>query len=141
MTINNRRRGRFSKKKVMFFGFFIWSLCLVSGILLLKYYFLNREIISPLADKIKENIQITNSANELEQILKKNNVSFGSVSNFSGSSLIVKMNGEEKVIFSTKKPFQEQVSSLQFILSRLTIEGKRFTRLDLRYDDPVISFK
>jgi hypothetical protein len=45
-----------------------------------------------------------------------------------------------EVILSSKKDFKQQVSSLQLILSRLTIEGKKLKVLDLRFAHPVISF-
>ncbi len=44
------------------------------------------------------------------------------------------------VIFSQNKDIEKQISSLQLILSRLTIEGKRFKSLDFRFDKPVLVF-
>ncbi len=45
-----------------------------------------------------------------------------------------------RVSISTKKNIDEQISSLQLILRRLKIEGRRFKSLDFRYDKPVIIF-
>ena len=45
------------------------------------------------------------------------------------------------VILSSEKDLKSQISFLQFILSRLTMEGKLFLQLDLRFDKPVIKLK
>jgi len=45
-----------------------------------------------------------------------------------------------ELILSSKKDLENQLSSLQLILSRLTIEGKKLKKLDFRYDNPVVSF-
>ena len=77
---------------------------------------------------------------DLENQLQKNNISFTSISsNSSGSSTITLSDGGE-VILSSKKDIGSQISSLQLILSRLTIEGKRLKILDFRFDNPVVSF-
>jgi len=55
--------------------------------------------------------------------------------------IIARLSTGEEVLFSIKKPTAIQLSSLQLILSRLTIEGKGFTRIDLRFDHPVIQMK
>jgi hypothetical protein len=47
-------------------------------------------------------------------------------------------NGE--VILSSKKDIGSQLSSLQLMLARLTIEGKKLKVLDFRFDNPVVSF-
>ena len=58
----------------------------------------------------------------------------------SDASLIVELENEGVVILSSKKDIRSQISSLQLILSRLTIEGKKLKILDFRYDNPVVSF-
>jgi hypothetical protein len=50
----------------------------------------------------------------------------------------VVLKNDSEVIFSSKKDINTQISSLQFIMSRLTMEGRRFSRLDLTFDKPVI---
>lgn len=78
--------------------------------------------------------------NNLESLLKKNNVNFFSVDR-GNLVLKVKLTSGEELLFSEDKDLDTQISSLQLILSRLTIEGKRFDRIDLRFDKPIIQFK
>lgn len=77
----------------------------------------------------------------VENLLYKNKIPFTSISQASGSAILIKMRDGEDVIFSDKKNIDSQISSLQLVLSRLTIEGKRFTSLDFRFDRPIIVFK
>lgn len=51
--------------------------------------------------------------------------------------IFLKDNGE--VILSSEKDLAEQIDSLQFILNRLTMEGRSsFIKLDLRFERPVV---
>jgi hypothetical protein len=90
--------------------------------------------LSPIA-------QNKNSQNSLlENKLQKANISFIALSsNPDGSSTIMLKDGGE-IILSSKKDIGSQISSLQLILSKLTIEGKRLKILDFRFDNPVVSF-
>jgi hypothetical protein len=53
------------------------------------------------------------------------------------STRIILESGIE-VYFSQTKPLDEQIASLQLILNRLTIEGKRVSRVDFRFNNPVV---
>ncbi len=90
--------------------------------------------ISPLA------LQKTTHKNEISDLLQESGIVFTSVENAEDSSYLVTLKDGEQVIISKNKNVQNQISSLQLILSRLTIEGKRFRSLDFRYDKPVVSF-
>lgn len=94
----------------------------------------NRDaIISPLAK--------TESANSnLEKLLLKANVPFAKIQIATDSSYVVYLKDGGYINLSGQKKFSEQISSLQLILHRLTIEGKKFKSLDLRPDTPVIIF-
>lgn len=109
-------------------------------VLLIEYYYLNysvvgTNIVSPVAE-----IQ-TSKMSDLESILKNNKISFSSIDVNPDSSFTVNLTGDGVVILSSKKDIRAQLSSLQLILSRLTIEGKKLKSLDLRFGSPVISFK
>lgn len=100
--------------------------------------------VSPITFSIKEKIGILSggsSNKKLENLLSQKNITFSSISILNDSSYLVKVTDDEEIIFSATKPMESQVSSLQLILSRLTIEGKRFTRLDFRFDKPVVTFR
>jgi len=56
-------------------------------------------------------------------------------------SLTVWLKDGEEIVFSFKKEIQIQVDSLQFILSRSKIEGRRVKKIDLRFDKPVVTYE
>lgn len=114
-------------------------LFLLLALLLIEFLYLNfsfgrNTYLSPLAKEQKSKI-IT-----LEAELEKSNISFKTVSASSDASLVVQLVDGSVVILSSKKDIKRQISSLQLILSRLTIEGKKLKILDFRFDNPVVSF-
>jgi cell division septal protein FtsQ len=76
----------------------------------------------------------------LEDALKNQNILYTSVARGQEDSLLILLKDNGEVILSSKKDLRSQVTSLQLMLSRLTIEGKKLKVLDLRYNHPVISF-
>lgn len=90
-------------------------------------------LVSPLAQTSSQNVR-------LEEILLKENVPFSKINIASDSSFLIVLRDGGEVAISQKKNLESQISSLQVILSRLTIEGKKFRLLDLRFDKPVIVF-
>lgn len=118
---------------------FILLLFLSFAFLLIEYLYLNfsfgrNTYLSPIAKEKKSKI-IT-----LETELEKANVAFKTVIASSDANLIVHLIDGSVVILSSKKDIKNQISSLQLILSRLTIEGKKLKILDFRFDNPVVSF-
>lgn len=74
---------------------------------------------------------------ELEKSLQRQKISYSSIDKLS-NSISIKLSNSSEVIISTQKDLNTQINSLQYILSQLTMKGKDFTRLDLRFDKPVI---
>ena|SRR3990167_11393345 len=114
--------------------FFLFGFLAVFEYLYLNFSFGRTTYISPVA-KNK-----TSKVIHLESELDKNNILYKTVHASSDASLIVELENEGVVILSSKKDIRSQISSLQLILSRLTIEGKKLKILDFRYDNPVVSF-
>jgi hypothetical protein len=77
----------------------------------------------------------------LEKVLQEKKVDYKVVSKLQDGSCIIKLTDGSIVIISSLKDINKEISSLQFILKRLTMEGKEFTKLDLRFEKPVITFK
>jgi hypothetical protein len=48
------------------------------------------------------------------------------------------LSNKSEIFLTRDKDINPQLASLQFILSRLTMEGKGFRSLDLRFDKPII---
>lgn len=55
-------------------------------------------------------------------------------------TLIVQIKEGPKVYFSPQEDIKSQVSSLQLIISRLTIEKRNPTLVDFRYNRPIVKF-
>lgn len=143
-----KRRG--SSKKTVIIQIII--IFLISFLSLFGYFaassdFFGKKIISPVPlaksyDKSMINAIKNINQSDLEKLktdLLKNNISFVDISASSDGSLNVLLSSDQNVIFSPKKDIDFQISSLQLIMSRFTIEGRRFSRLDFRFDKPVIS--
>lgn len=78
---------------------------------------------------------------QLENLLKEKKVRFKKITTGTDSSYIIHLEDGEEAVVSFNKDIKSQISSLQFILSRLTMEGKLFSRLDLRFEKPIVIFK
>ena len=98
--------------------------------------------INPLSSVIRLNS--VSKADKNLQILKKQlhdrKIEYDKI-DASGSGFTVTLNDGAVVVLSDQKDIGLQISSLQFILSRLTMEGRQFKKLDLQYDKPVIILK
>lgn len=115
-------------------GFLIFVALGVAVIITYFIYTNSTTFLNPLAiNKNSPKIKIEDKLNE-------KNIKYIRSSLESGDSLEVELKDGGKIIFSTKKDIEKQVASLQLMLSRLTIEGKRLKILDFRYSNPVVSF-
>lgn len=56
------------------------------------------------------------------------------------SAILARLVEGPEVLFSLNNDFALQVDSLQIILSRLKIEGKKVKRIDFRYERPVVVY-
>lgn len=143
-----RKDKKILYRRVLFMGT-IFSISLFIPFFL--YYLVVSELnkqafVSPIPPNIQKIIlgtatQPSTSTKELETLLKKHAVPFSTVSESSESALLIRLETGEEILLSPNKSLEPQISSLQLILSRLTIEGKRFLRLDFRFEKPVIVFK
>ena len=118
--------------KNIFLIIFATTLLFLTVYFAVSNFFLSKTpFVSPLSKTTGESF---------EKKLSKANIPFASISVASDSSFLIFLKDGSEVNLSDKKNIQKQISSLQLILSRLTIEGKRFKRLDLRFDKPIIVF-
>ncbi len=98
--------------------------------------------VSPLASiGFVQASQKNTKAEQLKTGLHKQNISYKSIEKGKDGNYIVKLKDGGEVTFSSQKDIMVQIASLQYILSHLTMEGKLFTRLDLRFEKPVIVLK
>jgi len=93
----------------------------------------NEKIISPIdndhgIDSLKQRIQDKNLKISTLKISTESGILVGEIKN------------GPTVYFSTSKSAESQASSLQLILSRLTIDNNKPTFIDLRFAKPIVKF-
>lgn len=111
------------------------SLCLIIFLVkIIRQPFLISPMILSLTDDSGNDDKYIS---ELEKILQDKKISYSTINKLSNSTSI-KLTNSGEVIISSQKDLSTQINSLQYLLSRLTMESKDFTRLDLRFDKPVI---
>lgn len=139
MLLRKRRINKYNSKKgikvILITILFIGLIVTFFTYLYINFYINTYGFISPLSIN-KDSLLV-----RVEEGLEKQNISFGKVTTNSDGSLSVKLKDESEIIFSSKKSVTSQITSLQLMLSRLTIEGKKLKSLDFRFDNPVVSFK
>ncbi|HVF68976.1 MAG TPA: hypothetical protein VNA13_00240 [Xanthomonadales bacterium] len=138
LTHKNKRNSNKRIYKNIFISLFL--LILLSGGILLYFKFSDRPLfISPLPINYK--INSASDSDQSMQLLKKSlkdkNIEYTDIT-IAGKNLVVNLKNKSKVILSVDKDLPSQIASLQFIVTRLTMEGKAFRELDLRFDKPVI---
>lgn len=139
MLLRKRRINKYNSKKgikiILITILFIGLIVTFFSYLYINFYINTYGFISPMSID-KDSLLV-----KVEEGLEKQNISFGKVTTNSDGSLSVKLRYESEIIFSSKKSVASQITSLQLMLSRLTIEGKKLKSLDFRFDNPVVSFK
>ena len=140
---NTDRRKKRILKKMLIFSSIVVGVGILTGfgiyaLILVKLQ--EPAYISPLAG-IASAQASQSKIDILKSELKKENIEYTSVTIEKDGSFIVKLTQGGAVTFSSQKDIITQIASLQYILSHLTMEGKLFTRLDLRFEKPVIVLK
>lgn len=136
-VLPNRRNRR---KRV---GKIIGILCLIIGIFFAGFMLLLRKsdvLIRPIPEGPFSQVlgSSDGTVKQIEKALKEQKIAYKEVKKASEASHKVILSSGEEVLLSDTKDLGSQLSSLQVIISRLTMEGKRFSKLDLRFDRPAI---
>ena len=137
-----RIRERFRKSFKFILKSFVFVVFCSSIILIILGFLLNRapDFVSPLPLG-KYSQATTIDASQIKSELSKKHIDTQGIFLLQEGGYLIKLKDNELVYISAKKSIPSQISSLQLVLSRLTIEGKRFSSLDFRYDTPVIVYK
>jgi hypothetical protein len=138
-----RKRKRFLKKIIFLSSCLLAMLIVLLGVAI---YFIFLKLQKPLYISPVPTAQVAQAdqgekiEQQIEYALRKKQIDFSSVSRESDSYVITLQN-KSKVTFSPQKDIMTQIASLQYILSHLTMEGRQFSSLDLRFDQPVVVLK
>lgn len=136
------RKRNSNKKTLLLSGGLACLVLVVLAVALGIYSYMHSRLVSPLPIKIGERIQITSTdrgEQELKRLLKLANIMYTSVTP-AQDGYTISLNQKQQVFVTKQKDIASQISSLQVILPRLTMEGREFHRLDLRYDKPVVVY-
>jgi len=138
-----RKRRRFIKK-IIFLSSFLFAIIIV--LIGVSFYFLFLKLQKPLYISPLPTAQVAQAdqgeiiEQQIESDLRKKQIDFSSVIR-ENDSYVITLQNKSKVTFSPQKDIMTQIASLQYILSHLTMEGRQFSSLDLRFDQPVIVIK
>lgn len=134
----NLRKQNNSRKKILFIALFF--AVLISVVFVLRSFIPHLDIESYFAKKDMANpLPVFSTEENLKKTFKLVGFEIKELGDFDTyyeatlSSLLV-------VIVGKDKDFSSQVASLQFILNRSKIEGKIPTKIDLRFDKPVLKY-
>ncbi|MBA3723267.1 MAG: hypothetical protein H0W89_00030 [Candidatus Levybacteria bacterium] len=139
---NIDRKQKRAAKKIVLFCLVIAGM--VSAVGAGTFYYITIEMskplyVSPLASmKFAQASQKDNQVELLKRELQKEQIAYTKIEKTAKDVYIVTLKQGGAVTFSGQKDIIKQIASLQFILSHLTMEDKLFSRLDLRFEKPVI---
>lgn len=112
--------------------------------LVVKFVYLHPKFISPIpvlgAMTSVTQPKTTDTREGIQAAFDSKSMPITGASKNSDGSYIVKLKSGEEIILDSEKDLNEQISSLQYLLKRITMEGKRVSRLDLRFEKPVVVF-
>jgi cell division septal protein FtsQ len=135
----NREWKQLSKKILIFISVF----CITLGFLFIIFRE-SSHLMTPLS-LIKAQkaavVESTQDTSVVKKALDAKKIEYDEINVSSEGAYMVRLKTGEDVILSSEKDLAKQLSSLQVIYSRLTMEGRGLRKLDLRYDKPVVVFK
>lgn len=138
-VITKRKRRKKILLLISLMGMGVFTVC--AFILLRTYVFKDRLYVSPLPIFTQATDTEENTPEKLKMLLKKDKIAFSGIKTATESGYIVTLETKEEILLSRDKDLAEQIASLQLILSRLTMEGREFRKLDLRFNKPIVIFK
>lgn len=136
------RSARHNRKFTIFF-FASFGVFLAGVILYLAHEDFSASFVIPLHGKaqVVAPSLFEVSVEDIKRELLAKNISFDSVATArDGATLVARLAEGTRVFFSAFRPAASQVSTLEAIVSRLTIEQKKPTEIDLRFEKPIVRF-
>lgn len=97
-------------------------------------------ITLPLKQEIVAPVPSSDPMQELSNKLLERKVSIDFPLVATSAGILAHLVDGGQVFFATNKDFTLQIDSLQLILSRLTIEGKKVKKIDFRFEKPIVVY-
>lgn len=102
------------------------------------FYLVFLEKDPPLINPLSKDQSSTDS--KLIKILKEEKIAYKEIETTKDLKYRIKFDKNGEAILTPEKNLEEQIASLQLIISQLKIEGRTFKRLDFSYEKPIITF-
>ncbi len=132
--LTKKQKKEVSRKRLGIILIFLGLLIIASILFFLAFLEKDPPIVNPLSkDQTSNGKLIMNS-------LREKKIPYKDLETTKSLLYKIKFEDNAEAIIDPKKDLEEQITSLQLILSQLKIEGKAFKRLDFSYQKPIISF-
>lgn len=96
-----------------------------------KYgYLISSSLIKPIGNQ--------DNVTRLTTMLSEADIPIVSLEEVNNANVVASLSGDLKATFSLEKDLSSQVATLQVILSRFRIEGRKVHRVDLRFNNAVV---
>jgi hypothetical protein len=129
----------YTKRFVIIIVLLLFAAITVFG-LLLKQIYLDQKYVSPIPRvNTVDNSKLKIDQN-IAQELQKREIRYIRIDISSLSYYRIVLTNNSIILLAVDKDLKQQIASLQYILNRLTMEGRSFKKLDLRFNKPVITF-
>ena len=141
MFVKKRRKLPNSKKKIHWYVLVFPILILMIGAsMLFRMRANSAHFISALPEKKVADNTESNATKTIQTAFEHAGFTVDTIETSSDSAYLVHLQTGETIIVNISTPVSH-ISSLQSLVSNLTMEGKRIDRLDMRFDKPVVLFK
>lgn len=128
-------------KKILLWLFLGFLVILSISILLYGIRYLLVKTLFSNSSNILTPQSITGREDEnIEKLLSGSGLTVSDFKNSTSSSTITFTANESKVFLDREKNLKGQIETLKAILRQLSIDGKRATVVDLRYNKPIVKF-
>lgn len=125
MKYQNKKR-----KRKLIFGIIFVFIILLLGVVTINF--------NQTTFMVNPAVALTNQQ-QFKILLEKRGFNVSSI-DWEEKQILVNLSDNLIVLFLNNDKLESQVTSLQFIISRSKIEGKRPVKVDLRFDKPIITF-
>ena len=137
ITIYKRKLKGFSFTIFLSFLIFVLVFGLACGI----WWFIrmHASLLSPLPKAVVAKNE-NHLLDQIQSLCTKQNLSCQDIVIHTDQTATMTIDGGEIVILSLRKDLTSQITSLQLTSKQLTMNNKRFRRIDFRFDKPVLTY-
>lgn len=125
------------------FKFLLLAIGILFGVCVLLYgirYLLIITIFSNNTIILSPQSTSTVGKEDVAEILEKNALTYEDLVISTSSATVSFRTNESMVLLTKERSINDQVVTVQAILRRLSLDGKRATVVDLRYNKPIVKF-